>query len=134
VMPEGKAAFINQWRSQHAGGVAFVGDGVNDAPALAAADLGLAMAGGSGSDIAMHSASITLMRPDPGLVPAALAIANHTHRTIWQNLFWAFAYNAVGIPLAALGILTPMIAGAAMAASSLSVVTNALLLGRWQPK
>ena len=134
VMPEGKAAFINQWRSHHAGGVAFVGDGVNDAPALAAADLGLAMAGGSGSDIAMHSASITLMRPDPGLVPAALAIANHTHRTIWQNLFWAFAYNAVGIPLAALGILTPMIAGAAMAASSLSVVTNALLLGRWQPK
>ena len=134
VMPEGKAAFINQWRSQHTGGVAFVGDGVNDAPALAAADLGLAMASSSGSDIAMHSASITLMRPDPGLVPAALVIADHTHRKIWQNLFWAFAYNVVGIPLAALGILTPMIAGAAMAASSLSVVTNALLLGRWHPR
>jgi len=142
VMPGDKAALVARLQ-QGEGGVprvvAFVGDGINDAPALAAADVGMAMANvhadgqRGGTDVAMQAAGITLMRGDVALVAGALDISARTVAKIRQNLFWAFAYNAAGIPLAAMGYLSPVVAGAAMALSSVSVMTNALLLKRWKP-
>ena len=130
VMPVDKANAVRALKSQ---GIVtgMVGDGVNDAPALAAADVSFAI--GAGSDIAIEAADVTLIRSDLDAVVDAILLSRATLRKIRQNLFFAFAYNVLGIPLAAVGLLNPVIAGAAMAASSVSVVGNALLLKRWRP-
>ena len=130
VLPDGKVDAVKRLRAEH-GALAYVGDGINDAPALAAADVSFAM--GAGSDVAMQAADVTLMRDDLNGVADAISLSRATLSKIRQNLFFAFIYNVLGIPLAVFGLLNPVVAGAAMAASSVSVVGSSLLLKNWKP-
>ncbi|WP_267110832.1 HAD-IC family P-type ATPase, partial [Xanthomonas sacchari] len=132
VLPHDKAAHVRQLQAVPGARVGMVGDGINDAPALAAADVSFAI--GSGSDIAIEAADVVLMHGDLAGVAAAIDLSAATVRKIRQNLFFAFVFNGLGIPLAAFGLLNPVIAGAAMALSSVSVLGNALLLNRWRPQ
>ena len=129
VLPDRKAEVVMELKRKGET-VAMVGDGINDAPALAAASIGIAMS--TGADVAVNAGGIVLMRGNPLLIPDAVDVSKRTYSKIKQNLFWAFIYNIVGIPLAAFGFLSPVIAGAAMAFSSVSVVTNSLLLKNWK--
>jgi Cu+-exporting ATPase len=130
VLPADKAAEVRSRRREGAI-VGMAGDGINDAPALAAADVSFTLAGGTG--VAIDTADVTLMRDDLRALADAVDLSRRTVTKVRQNLFFAFVYNVLGIPLAALGMLSPVIAGAAMAFSSVSVVSNSLLLGRWRP-
>ena len=130
VLPDGKAAAVAALASDR-GLVGMAGDGINDAPALAAADVSFAM--GGGADVALEAADITLVRGDLNGVADAVALSRATLSKIRQNLFFAFIYNVLGIPLAVFGYLNPVLAGAAMALSSVSVVSNSLRLKRWRP-
>ena len=126
ALPDEKTKAIEEYKKQ--GAVAMVGDGINDAPALAVADIGISL--GGGTDIAIETADIILMRNDLSEIPATIKLSKNTMKKIKQNLFWAFLYNSIGIPFAALGFLSPVVAGAAMTLSSLSVVLNSLSL-KW---